>query len=304
MKQTPTLDPSGVLVVNKHAGTTSHDIVNKIRRLYNTKRVGHAGTLDPMATGVLVVLVGRAAKASEYAHTADKAYRATLKLGLTSDTEDITGECVSTRKPIPDEDTVFNVCRSMLGKSMQIPPMYSAIKQDGKKLYELAREGKTVEREAREIEVYSIEAQKQSDDEYVIDCKVSKGTYIRTLCTDIGEKCGCGAVMASLVRTNAGGFDISDSHTVEELTAMDRDALVSLLHPIEELFLDYPVVALDDFFYKLCYSGCEIYQKKIRTNHPVGQYVRLYSKDGFFGLGRVHEYEGGTAIKCEKLFVL
>ena len=304
MKQTPTLEPSGVLVVNKHAGATSHDIVNKIRRLYNTKRVGHAGTLDPMATGVLVVLVCRAAKASEYAHTADKAYRATLKLGLTSDTEDITGECVSTGKPIPDEDTVFNVCRSMLGKSMQIPPMYSAIKQDGKKLYELAREGKTVEREAREIEVYSIEAQKQSDDEYVIDCKVSKGTYIRTLCTDIGEKCGCGAVMASLVRTNAGGFDISDSHTVEELTAMDRDALVSLLHPIEELFLDYPVVALDDFFYKLCYSGCEIYQKKIRTNHPVGQYVRLYSKDGFFGLGRVHEYEGGTAIKCEKLFVL
>lgn len=304
MENKNTIEPSGVLIVNKHTGATSHDIVNKIRRLYNTKRVGHAGTLDPMATGVLVVLVGRAAKASEYAHTEDKTYRAALKLGLTSDTEDIWGECHSTHKPIPDEMTVYDVCRSMIGKSMQTPPMYSAIKQDGKKLYELAREGKVVERVPREIEVYSIDARRIAEDEYVIDCKVSKGTYIRTLCTDIGEKCGCGAVMSSLERTNAGGFDISEAHTIEELSELDRDTLISLLHPTEKLFLDYPVVILDDFFYKLCYSGCEIYQKKIRTNHPVGQYVRLYSKNGFFGLGQVREYEGGTAIKCEKLFVL
>lgn len=304
MKNTTMLEPSGVLIVNKHAGATSHDIVNKVRRLYNTKRVGHAGTLDPMATGVLVVLVGRAAKASEYAHTADKSYRAILKLGLVSDTEDITGECRETNAPIPDEQTVIDACKSMLGRSMQTPPMYSAIKKDGKKLYELAREGVSVEREAREIEVYSIAAEKIADDEYVIDCKVSKGTYIRTLCTDIGEKCGCGAVMASLERTSAGGFDITEAHTIEELCELDYDALISLLHPTEQLFSDYPIVALDDFFYKLCYSGCEIYQKKIRTTHPVGQYVRLYSKDGFFGLGRVREYESGTAIKCEKLFVL
>ena len=304
MKNTTIPEPSGVLIVNKHAGATSHDIVNKVRRLYNTKRVGHAGTLDPMATGVLVVLVGRAAKASEYAHTADKSYRATLKLGLVSDTEDITGECKKTDVPIPDEQMVINACNSMLGRIMQTPPMYSAIKKDGKKLYELAREGVSVEREAREIEVYSISAEKMTDDEYVIDCKVSKGTYIRTLCTDIGEKCGCGAVMASLERTNAGGFDLSEAHTIEELAELDYDTLVNLLKPTEQLFYEYPVVTLDDFFYKLCYSGCEIYQKKIRTAHPVGQYVRLYSKDGFFGLGKVHEYEAGTAVKCEKLFVL
>ena len=304
MKNTSTLEPSGVLIVNKHAGATSHDIVNKVRRLYNTKRVGHAGTLDPMATGVLVVLVGRAVKASEYAHTADKTYRATLKLGLVSDTEDITGKCENTGKPISDEQTVINACQSMLGRSMQIPPMYSAIKQDGKKLYELAREGVTVERQAREIEVYSIDTQKIADDEYVIDCKVSKGTYIRTLCTDIGAKCGCGAVMASLERTNAGGFDLSEAHTIEELSELDHDTLITLLMPTEQLFSEYPVVTLDEFFYKLCYSGCEIYQKKIKTTHPVGQYVRLYNKDGFFGLGKVREYEAGTAIKCEKLFVL
>ncbi len=304
MKNTTTLEPSGVLVVNKHAGVTSHDIVNKVRRLYKTKRVGHAGTLDPMATGVLVVLVGRAAKASEYAHTSDKSYRATLKLGLVSDTEDITGNCAPTHAPVPDEQTVIDACRSMLGKSMQTPPMYSAIKHGGKKLYELAREGKTVEREAREIEVYSIDAQKITDDEYVIDTKVSKGTYIRTLCTNIGEKCGCGAVMASLERTNAGGFDISESHTLEELETLELDALTALLYPTERLFSHYPIVTLGDFFYKLCYSGCEIYQKKIGTHYDVGQYVRLYSKDGFFALGIVKEYEEGSAVKCDKIFVL
>jgi tRNA U55 pseudouridine synthase TruB len=110
--------------------------------------------------------------------------------------------------------------------------------------------------------------------------------------------------MASLERTNAGGFDLADSHTLDELSELDYDALISLLHPIEELFSEYPIVMLDEFFYKLCYSGCEIYQKKIKTNHPVGQYVRLYSDNGFFGLGQVREYEKGTAIKCEKLFVL
>ncbi len=304
MNEKTTIEPSGVLVVNKHAGVTSHDIVNKVRRLCKTKKVGHAGTLDPMATGVLVVLVGRAAKASEYAHTADKSYCATLKLGVVSDTEDITGNCINTNAPIPDEQTVLSVCRGMLGKSMQIPPMYSAIKHDGKKLYELAREGKTVEREPREIEVYSINATKLSDDEYRIDCKVSKGTYIRTLCTDIGQKCGCGAVMTSLERTNAGGFDISDSLTVGQLEELEYDELLSKLKDVELLFSDYPKLTLDDFFFKLCYSGCEIYQKKIGTRFEPGQYLRLYSRDGFFGLGQVREYDAGTAVKCEKLFVL
>ena len=304
MDKIQTLEPSGVLVINKHAGVTSHDIVNKIRRLYKTKRVGHAGTLDPMATGVLVVLVGRAAKASEYAHTADKSYRATLKLGVVSDTEDIWGSCISTNKAIPNEQTVLSVCCTMKGKIMQIPPMYSSIKHDGKKLYELAREGKTVEREAREIEVYSLDAKRLADDEYSLECKVSKGTYIRTLCTDIGERCGCGAVMSKLERTNAGGFDIGEAHTIDELQEMEYEELISLLKPTEQLFYEYPIVTLDDFFYKLCYSGAEIYQKKIGTQYEIGQYVRLYSKDGFFALGIVKEYEGGTAIKSEKLFVL
>ncbi len=297
-------EPSGILLVNKHAGATSHDIVNKIRRLYNTKKVGHAGTLDPMATGVLVVLVGRAAKASEYAHAEDKSYRAGMKLGVLSDTEDIWGECKETNAALPNDNEVQAAVSSMKGKSKQIPPMYSAIKHDGKKLYQLARTGIEVEREARDIEVYSISAQHVSESEYILDCSVSKGTYIRTLCTDIGKKLGCGAVMSSLVRTRVGSFDISDAHTLEELEVLELQERYSLFLPVECIFEDLPKITLDGFFYKLCYSGCEIYQKKIGTHFDVGQYVRLYSKNGFFGVGVVREYEEGTAVKCDKLFVL
>ncbi len=304
MEQNKILEPSGILLVNKHANATSHDIVNKIRRLYNTKKVGHAGTLDPMATGVLVVLVGRAAKASEYAHAEDKSYRAGLKLGLVSDTEDIWGECTETAVPIPESESVFSAISSMQGQSKQIPPMYSAIKHNGKKLYQLARAGVEVEREAREIEVYSIEAECKTQDEYIIDCSVSKGTYIRTLCTDIGKKLGCGAVMSSLERTRVGNFDISDAHTIDEISELDDAGRYGLLLPVERFFEDLPKITLEGFFYKLCYSGCEIYQKKIGTHFESGQYVRLYSKDGFFGVGVVGDYEDGSAVKCDKLFVL
>ena len=299
-----TLQTNGIIILYKESGITSQTAVNKIKRLLGTDKAGHTGTLDPLATGVLPILVGRGVKASEYLVTDGKHYGTTLLLGITTDTEDVTGNTLTTSDTIPDEKEVAAAIESMLGDSMQIPPMYSAIKKNGKKLCDLARDGITVEREPRKITISEISYEKINEREYKIDVHCSKGTYIRTLCTDIGEKCGCGAVMASLERTSAGGFDITEAHTIEELCELDYDALISLLHPTEQLFSDYPIVALDDFFYKLCYSGCEIYQKKIRTTHPVGQYVRLYSKDGFFGLGRVREYESGTAIKCEKLFVL
>lgn len=298
------MEASGILCINKHSGVTSHDIVNKIRRIYKTKKVGHAGTLDPMATGVLVVLVGRAVKASEYATCDKKKYRATLRFGFKSDTEDVTGNVIPTGEPVPSEDKVRSVCASFLGESMQIPPMYSAVKCGGKKLYELAREGKEVERQAREIYVHYIYTEKISCDEYLIECEVSKGTYIRTLCTDIGEACGCSAIMTSLTRISSGNFNIDDTHTIDELLECDDETLVSFLAPTESLFYDYPKIVLDDFFYKLCYSGCEIYQKKIGTDYDVGRYVRLYSKEGFFALGRVYDFDGGSAIKSEKIFRL
>ena len=296
--------PCGVLVVNKHGGVTSHDIVGKIRRLYSTRAVGHTGTLDPLATGVLVVLIGRAAKAAEYLVSDTKEYRATLKLGLVTDTEDITGEVISESVAIPNADEVMSVCESFVGKSKQVPPMYSALKVGGRKLCDLAREGKVIERDARDIEIFSLNCTPtDKNDEYIIDVKCSSGTYIRTLCADIGAKLGCGGVMATLERREAGGFDISAAFSIAELEAMSEDERLACLLPTENLFSELPEVTLPEFYEKLSRNGCEIYQKKIKTSFALGERVRMYSRSGvFYALGEVKAYGDETAIKVIKFF--
>ncbi len=299
-------DPCGVLIVNKHAGVTSHDIVNRIRRLYGTKQVGHTGTLDPMATGVLVVLIGRAAKASEYLATDSKRYRATLRLGLTTDTEDTTGTVQSRSEQIPDFAALETVLPQFRGKIQQIPPMYSALKVGGKKLVDLAREGIILERQAREIEIFSLDVQAtESATDYLLDIRCSGGTYIRTLCADIGQALGCGGVMASLTRTETGGFSLEQAHTLDEIEAMTPEARTSLLFTTESLFDTNERVLLPAFYEKLCRSGCEIYLKKIKKDFPIGSRLRLCNENGdFFALGEVREYEQGAAIKAIKTFVL
>ena len=257
-------EPGGVLIVNKHAGVTSHHIVGVVRRLYNTRRVGHAGTLDPMATGVLVVLIGRAAKASEYLSHDAKHYRATLRLGLTTDTEDTTGTVLTTSENIPTNEELQAVLPRFRGKIMQIPPMYSALKVDGQKLVDLARRGEVIEREAREIEIFSLEATPTEDKcEYILDVHCSGGTYIRTLCADIGAALGCGGAMATLERGEACGFDLTQAHTVDDIEAMTEEERLKLLIPTEKLFSNLPQICLSPFFEKLSRSGCEIYLKKI-----------------------------------------
>ena len=299
-------EPNGVLIVNKPEGITSHDVVGKIRKFYGTRKVGHTGTLDPLATGVLVILLGRAAKAAEYLVADRKTYRARLTLGLTTDTEDITGKVLSQSNDIPSCEQVMSVCGEFVGKIKQIPPMYSALKVDGKKLYDLAREGIEVERAARDIEIFRIDCtptDKENEYDLLVEC--SSGTYIRTLCADIGARLGCGGVMSALHRVQAGGFNIENSHTLEELEAFELEERYKLLAPTESLFCDLEAVKLPAFYEKLCRSGCEIYQNKIKTNFEVGTRVRLYSASGeFFALGEVREYENGTAIKAIKTFSL
>ncbi len=299
-------EPDGVLIINKHEGPTSHDIVNMVRKLYHTKKVGHTGTLDPMATGVLVVLVGRAAKASEYLVSNEKKYEAILRLGIRTDTEDITGNVITEHNgDLPAENEVLSAVDSFVGKVAQIPPMYSALKVGGKKLVDLARLGEEIERKPRIIEIYSIECEKIDERDYKIRIHCSSGTYIRALCRDIGEKLGCGGTMKALCRTETGGFPISESFTVDELNAMDEDALISRLIPTESLFRTLDAVKLPSFYEKLCRSGCEIYQKKIKTNLKNGVKVRLCTENGkFFALGQVSEYENGSAIKAIKTFKL
>ena len=305
------LERGGVLIVNKPTGMTSHDVVNIVRKIYGTKKVGHTGTLDPMASGVLVVLVGRAVKATEYISSASKGYRATLRLGMTTDTEDVTGSVLTVSKDIPSPNAVKSVCAEFIGDIMQVPPMYSALKVNGQKLVDLARKGITVEREARKITVHSLEcAETESVTDYIIDVHCSGGTYIRTLCADIGEKLGCGGVMATLERTEACGFPIKNAISLDALREYPKEELCSLLIPVEELFADMPIVRLSEFFEKLSRGGCEIYQSKIGTHIPVGNRVRIYGKNGFFAIGEIipesecKNPELGSAVKSIKLFEL
>ncbi len=293
---------SGLIIINKGEGISSQGAVSRVKRLLGAEKAGHTGTLDPLATGVLPVLVGRAVKASEFMLTADKHYGATLLLGITTDTEDVTGNVLSEWGEIPNEAKVREAAARLTGRIMQTPPMYSALKVGGKKLYELAREGVTVERAAREVTVHSISVERLSEREYFLDVRCSKGTYIRTLCADIGALLGCGGVMKTLTRLTASGYSLSEAHTLEELEALSLEERRALLLPTEDVFKGLAEVRLSDFFSRLAHSGLEIYQYKIKTDYPIGERVRLADRDGFFAVGEVREYPDGSAIKPIRQF--
>ena len=300
-------EPCGVLVIDKQAGMTSHDVVNKVRRLYGTRRVGHTGTLDPMATGVLTVLVGRAAKAAEYLACDRKTYLATLRLGLTTDTEDTTGEILTQTEVIPNEAAVMAVLPRFRGEIMQVPPMYSALKVGGQKLYDMARRGEVIDRPARPITVYQLEGERLSDTDYALTVACSAGTYIRTLCADIGAALGCGGAMASLRRTEAGGFSLNRAHLVAEVEKMSEEERLSLLLPVESLFADLPAVALPAFYERLVRGGCAVDQRKLSQKLEIGQRTRLMSVAGeFFALGEIvpDAESGAPCVKAIKTFVL
>ena len=293
---------SGVIILNKSENMTSQTAVLRVRRLFGVDKAGHTGTLDPLATGVLPILIGRAVKASEYVTSEDKHYSATLLLGIETDTEDITGEVISRSDIIPSEDEVRAAISKMIGKIIQTPPMYSAIKVGGKKLYELAREGKVIERPSREITIFSLRAEKLNEREYKLDVHCSKGTYIRTLCADIGRLLGVGGVMKTLTRTECAGFTLCDSYTLDELEKMNEDERLAKLHPTEKLFSEYKRVTLPPFFSRLARCGVEIYLKKIGLDATLGERFTLYDNGVFFALGEVREFDTGLAIKPIKQF--
>lgn len=293
---------SGVLILNKPEGITSHDAVNKMRRIFSTKKVGHTGTLDPMATGVLPILIGNAVKASEYLMSEDKEYIATMVLGIETDTEDTSGMTVKTSDNIPSDEKVYEAVSSFLGDYDQIPPMYSALKVGGEKLYDKARRGEVIEREARRVRVDSIEAKKLSDKIWEVKTAVSKGTYIRTLVADIGRRLGCGGAMGSLIRTKTGDFTLENSYTIEDVEKTEN--LESLLIPTEALFKKNKKVELSDFYLRLALNGAEIYLSRAGiTNAEEGERLRMCDKDGkFFALGEVRAFKAGLAVKPIKFF--
>ena len=291
-----------MLIVRKHAGVTSHDVVGQVRRLFGTRRVGHAGTLDPMATGVLVVLVGRAAKAAEYLASDRKRYRAVLRLGLTTDTEDTTGTVLTEADSLPSRAQLEAALPSFRGTIRQIPPMYSALKVNGRKLVDLARRGEVIERQPREITIFELTAhptERESDYELTVCC--SGGTYIRTLCADIGAALGCGGAMAALERTEACGFPIEQAHPLSELEALSPEQRNALLLPTESLFHSLPAIRLPAFYERLFRSGCAISLAKLKAAYPIGTRLRVSGASGeFFALGEIIRSEpaadGGTRL--------
>jgi len=278
--------PSGIIVIDKPSDWTSMDVCAKLRGVFHEKRVGHAGTLDPMATGVLPVFVGRATRAVEFADKSDKEYIAGLKLGIVTNTQDTTGEVLEQRPVNVTREQLEAALERFRGDILQVPPMYSAIKIGGKKLYELARKGKEVERPPRPVTIKGLEvlAQKPEDgSDYFLWVCCSKGTYIRTLCHDIGQALGCGGCMASLRRSAAAGFDGEDAYPLEVVCAMEHPE--QLLLPVDSLFRDRPALTVNAHGAERVKHGGGLNWRGAAQ----GEY-RVYGPDGeFLMLGLVRE---------------
>lgn len=289
---------NGIILIDKPKDWTSHDVVGKLRRLLRERRIGHSGTLDPMATGLLVVFVGRATRAVEFAEADAKQYIAGLRLGVATDTQDITGTVLKETDCHVPEEELREILPRFTGEQSQIPPMYSALKVNGQKLYDIARKGGEVERKPRQITIHNLELSDNShleDGDFCLDVTCSKGTYIRTLCHDIGEALGVGGTMSSLRRVRAGGFHLRDALTIEQVAeAAEAGRAEELLLPVDSLFLQHEKLTLTDKQTKRTLVGGQF-----SVSAADGLY-RFYAPDGsFLALGKV---EQGTASTVKSFF--
>lgn len=286
----------GLILLNKPEGITSFSAVNKVKWLAGEKRVGHTGTLDPIATGVLPVFLGRATALAGIVLDADKSYIATVRLGLSTDTCDIIGTVISEKAVKVTEEQLEAVLENFRGNIKQTPPMYSALKKDGVRLYELARQGKTVDIEAREVKISRLELLEFSGDTFKIAVDCSKGTYIRSLCRDIGEVLGCGATMTALVRTATGGFGIEKTVSLDELT---KENITDYLLP-EENALGYlkEVYVTEKQAIRFSNGGQLSYERLKKADFSDGELLRVKHKDTFLGVGYADNENQQIAIKC------
>ena len=282
----------GIVIVDKPQDWTSQDVTSRLRRVFNTRRIGHGGTLDPMATGVLPVFVGRATRGVEFFEHAEKIYEATLRLGVTTDTEDITGTVLERREVNLSEEEFLAVLPQFRGKIQQIPPMYSAIKVDGKKLYDLARQGKEVERKPREIEIFELTCLEFAGETAKLRIHCSKGTYIRTLCKDIGAAVGCGGCMETLRRVQAGEYTIGEAVPLAEL--LETEEPEKYLRPVDSMFRNYPEMTLSPKQEQRCRNG-----NSFSIALEDGTY-RVYGQNGdFLALSQV---SGGVMSTIKSFF--
>lgn len=296
---------NGVIIVNKEKDFTSHDAVAKLRGILKQKKIGHTGTLDPQAEGVLPVCLGNATKLCDILTDKKKEYVATLLLGVTTDTQDLTGVVQKEMPVTADEAKVREVVASFEGKSMQIPPMYSALKVNGKKLYELARQGKEVERQPRPIEIYELEILSMELPEVKIRVLCSKGTYIRTLCADIGEKLGCGGAMKHLLRTKVEDFDLKDAHTLSQIEEIrDRGELSRIVIPVDEIFFRLQKLHIRPEYAALVENGNTCAPETVRETVDAAdgeRFLMYHSNGAFYG---IYEYRAGEKLlKPYKMFI-
>lgn len=284
----------GIVIVHKERGYTSHDVVAKLRGICGQKKIGHTGTLDPEATGVLPVCLGSGTKLCDMLTDRDKEYEAVLRLGVRTDTQDMTGNVLDRRPVGASEEQVRAAALSFQGGYRQLPPMYSALKVNGRKLYELAREGKEVERQAREVQIPEIELQGIELPLVKLRVVCSKGTYIRTLCADIGEKLGCGGAMESLVRTRVGSFGLEGAYTLGQLQELrDEGRLDTAIAPVESVFGACPVLHVRKDMERLLDNGnaLTVEQTAERERYAAGRWVRVCRPDGRF-VG-IYAYDAG-----------
>ena len=274
---------NGIVIVDKPQGWTSQDVTARLRRVFNTRRIGHGGTLDPLATGVLPVFVDRATRGVEFFEHAEKTYETVLQLGITTDTEDITGTVLTRQDAFVTGAQLEEVLQQFRGEIMQVPPMYSALKVDGQKLCDLARKGREVERKPRPITIHELTLLGMEAEGIRLRVRCSKGTYIRTLCKDIGEALGCGGCMKALRRVQAGGYTIEEAVPLEELLAAEDPG--KYLRPVDTMFAAYPAVTLTENQEKRCRNGVAF-----TMNLPEGKY-RVYAGNGEF-LALSHMVDG------------
>ena len=283
---------NGIVIVDKPQGWTSQDVTARLRRVFNTRRIGHGGTLDPMATGVLPVFVGRATRGVEFFEHAEKTYEAVLQLGITTDTEDTSGTVLEEKEVNISEAEFLGILPKFRGEIQQIPPMYSALKIDGQKLCDLARKGKTVERKPRPITIFELECLEFSGNTARLRVRCSKGTYIRTLCKDIGQALGCGGCMAALRRVTAGEYTIEESVPLDVL--LEAENPDTYLRPVDSMFRNYPEVRLSPKQEQRCRNG-----NAFSISLADGTY-RVYSQNGeFLALSKV---ESGVLTTIKSFF--
>ena len=300
---------NGVLNIYKEAGFTSHDVVAKLRGILKQKKIGHTGTLDPDAEGVLPVCLGNATKLCGLLSDKEKTYEAVLLLGQTTDTQDVSGTVLGTASVTAGEEEIREAVLGFLGDYDQVPPMYSALKVGGKKLYELAREGKEVERKARRVRILALEIHGIRLPEVSFSVTCSSGTYIRTLCQDIGERLGCGGCMKSLLRTRVDRFQVEDSLRLSEIEELAREGRIGeALIPVDEMFPAYPKLCMKEAADRLVYNGNPFSagdaQELLQEETLCGTQVRVYDSSGnFVGIYRRQEDGQGLSYRPVKMFL-